>query len=292
MSLLFIQYIYTYDSMWLYILIFIDGIHVWIHIGQSQEWMKWEGPWSFHWRAGLFCRWSQCCLAERIGPATWSNELPIIFDEVSPISPYTKWSMRFHVFPWLYLICRFAIWNPSVFSWSCQIWGVHISLPRKYSYFPRDVNDSVTRHHLFKSDTVIPWQQLNHVKNVKNVHLCISWLRMWIGWPAWTSRPKTCWICWSSSWVGSLGDWPDSELPQIDDIRTVHMLDHVHLHYMDIMDRYMIYHDISWYIMGILEQVKDMDEAFNIIDGGEPGCTSNSESLGDVSCGKLLGNWC
>ena len=44
--------------------------------------------------------------------------------------------------------------------------------------------------------------------------------------------------------------------------------------------------------MGILEQVKDMDEAFNIIDGGEPGCTSNSESLGDVSCGKLLGNWC
>lgn len=27
---------------------------------------------------------------------------------------------------------------------------------------------------------------------------------------------------------------------QIDDIRTVHMLDHVHVHYMDIMDRYMI----------------------------------------------------
>ena len=32
---------------------------------------------------------------------------------------------------------------------------------------------------------------------------------------------------------------------QIDDIRTVHMLDHVHVHYMDIMDRYMI----SWYII-------------------------------------------
>eukprot|EP00438_Fugacium_kawagutii_P000510 Skav217671 [mRNA] locus=scaffold2919:261400:275320:+ [translate_table: standard] len=29
-----------------------------------------------------------------------------------------------------------------------------------------------------------------------------------------------------------------------------------------------------------ISRVKDMDEAFNIIDGGEPGCTSNSESLG------------
>ena len=35
-------------------------------------------------------------------------------------------------------------------------------------------------------------------------------------------------------------------------------------------------------VFGLLE-VKDMDEAFNIIDGSEPGCTSNSESLGDVN---------
>lgn len=29
-----------------------------------------------------------------------------------------------------------------------------------------------------------------------------------------------------------------------------------------------------------------MDEAFNIIDGGEPGCTSNSEILGITGCGE------
>ena len=253
MSLLFIQYIYIY--IWFYVIVYID-LYRW-HSCLDPHWTKSRvNEMRRSMKFSLTCRSVLQMIAMLPGGKDWPSHL------VKWVAHHFWWSFTnftihqmVDAFPCVSLtLLDLPICHMESFCFLMELPDLGCShfTAEEIQLFPPGRQWQCHSAPPFQkrySDTVIPWQQLNHVKNVKNVHLCISWLRMWIGWPAWTSRPKTCWICWSSSWVGSLGDWPDSELPQIDDIRTVHMLDHVHLHYMDIMDRYMIYHDISWYIM-------------------------------------------